>query len=73
MFTSPKQVNHRRYEALRAYFVNGLSYEQAGELFGYTRWTMVNLVRDYRAGKAELPAATPVPWWDNRTLRYELV
>jgi len=23
--------------------------------------------------KAELPAATPVPWWDNRTLCYELV
>ena len=32
-FTAPEQVNHRRYEALRAYFVDGLSYEQAGELF----------------------------------------
>ena len=25
-FTSPQQVNQRRYEALRAYFVDGLSY-----------------------------------------------
>jgi hypothetical protein len=24
-FTAPEQVNHRRYEALRAYFVDGLS------------------------------------------------
>src|SRR6266571_3533226 len=62
-FTAPKQVNHRRYEALRAYFVNGLSYEQAGELFGYTRWTVVNLVRDYRAGKLDLftPPRKPGP------------
>jgi len=22
--------------------------------------------------KADLPAATPVPWWGNRTLRFEL-
>jgi len=28
-FTSPQQVNQRRYEALRAYFVGGLSYAQA--------------------------------------------
>jgi hypothetical protein len=62
-FTAPEQVNHRRYEALRAFFVDGLGYEQAGELFGYTRWTMVNLVRYYRAGKLELftPPRKPGP------------
>ena len=54
LFTAPEQVNHRRYEALRAFFVEGLSYEHAGARFGYTRWTMVNLVRDYRAGELEL-------------------
>jgi hypothetical protein len=53
-FTAPDQVNHRRYEALRAFFVEGLSHAQAGERFGYTRWAMVNLVREYRAGKLEL-------------------
>jgi len=25
-FTTPAQVNHRRYEALRAFFVEGLTY-----------------------------------------------
>ena len=53
-FTAPAQVNQRRYEALRAYFTEGLSYAEAGERLGYTRWAMINLVRDYRAGKLEL-------------------
>jgi transposase len=62
-FTAPAQVNQRRYEALRAYFVDGLSYAEAGEQLGYTRWAMINLVRDYRAGKLELfaPPRRPGP------------
>jgi len=56
-------VNQRRYEALRAYFVDGLSYAEAGERLGYTRWAMINLVREYRAGKLELfaPPRRPGP------------
>jgi transposase len=56
-------VNHRRYEALRAFYVDGLTYAQAGERAGYTRWAMVNLVREYRAGKLELfaPPRRPGP------------
>ena len=62
-FTSPQQVNHRRYEALRAYFTEGLTYEQAGARFGYTRWAMINLVREYRAGTLQLfaPPRKPGP------------
>ena len=60
-FTAPAQVNHRRYEALRAFFVDGLTYGQAAARFGYTRWAMVNLVREYRAGKLELFAAPRKP------------
>jgi hypothetical protein len=60
-FAVPGQVNQRRYEALRAYFVDGLSYEQAGARFGYTRWAMINLVREHRAGKLELFAAPRKP------------
>src|SRR5487761_1086866 len=64
-FTAPAQVNQRRYEALRAYFTEGLSYAEAGARLGYTRWAMINLVRDYRAGKLELfappPRARPAP------------
>ena len=41
-----QQVNQRRYEALRAFFVDGLTYQQAADRFGYTRWAMVNLVRE---------------------------
>ena len=60
-FTIPAGVNHRRYEALRAFFVDGLTYEQAAARFGYTRWAMVNLVREYRAGKLQLFAAPRKP------------
>ena len=62
-FTAPAQVNQRRYEALRAYFVDGLSYAEAGARLGYTRWAMINLVREYRAGKLELfaPPRRPGP------------
>jgi transposase len=44
-------------------FVEGLSHAEAGERFGYTRWAMVNLVREYRAGKLELfaPPRRPGP------------
>src|SRR5271166_6376760 len=60
-FTAPAQVNQRRYEALRAYFTEGLSYAEAGARLGYTRWAMINLVRDYRAGKLELFGPRPRP------------
>jgi len=62
-FTDPGQVNQRRYEALRAYFVDGLTYAQAGKRHGYTRWAMINLVREHRAGKLELfaPPRRPGP------------
>jgi len=63
LFTAPQQLNQRRYEALRAFFVDGLTHAQAGQRFGYTRWTMVDLVHDYRAGKLELfaPPRKPGP------------
>jgi hypothetical protein len=62
-FTAPEQVNQRRYEALRAFFVDGLTHAQAGERFGYTRWAMVNLVREHRAGRLGLfaPPRKPGP------------
>jgi transposase len=60
-FTTPEQVNHRRYEALRAFFVDGATHAEAADRFGYTRGTMVALVRDYRAGKLDLFAAPRKP------------
>jgi hypothetical protein len=62
-FAAPARVNQRRYEALRAYFVDGLSYAEAGARFGYTRWAMINLVREHKAGRLELfaPPRKPGP------------
>ena len=53
-FTAPTQLNQRRYEALRAHYVEGLSYAEAGRRFGYTRWTMIDLARQHRVGKLAL-------------------
>src|SRR6266487_1397341 len=62
-FTAPAEVSHRRHEALRAYFTQGLSYAEAGARFGYPRWAMIDLVRQWRAGKLELfaPPRRPGP------------
>ena len=62
-FTAPEQVNHRRYEALRAFYVEGLTHAEAADRFGYTRWAMVNLVREHRAEKLQLftPPRKPGP------------
>jgi len=52
-FTSPEGVAQRRYEALRAYFVEGASAAQAAKRFGYAPATMVALVRDFRPEQDE--------------------
>ncbi|MDP9208441.1 MAG: hypothetical protein M3O65_08065 [Actinomycetota bacterium] len=56
-------MNQRRYEALRAFHVDGLTHAQAAARFGYTRWALVNLVREHRAGRLELfaPPRKPGP------------
>ena len=62
-FTAPDQVNQRRYEAIRAWYVEALTYQQAATRFGYTRWAMIDLVRQWRAGKLDLfaPPRKPGP------------
>jgi transposase len=56
-------MSQRRYEALRAHHVDGLTLAQAGEKFGYTRWAMVDLNRRFRAGGLDLftPPGKPGP------------
>ncbi len=62
-FAAPAGVNHRRYEALRAYFAGGASLTAVAQEFGYTRSALASLVRDHRAGKLELfaPPGRPGP------------
>jgi len=50
-FTRPSQPNQRRYEALRAYFVEGVPAAEAAARLGYTRASLEALVRDYRKGR----------------------
>ncbi len=47
-FSSPTHVLHKQYEALRAFFVDGLSAEDASTEFGYTSSSFYSLVRDFK-------------------------
>ena len=57
-FTAPTEPNQRRYEALRAYYVEGASAAEVAGRFGYTRATVETLVRDDRAGRLQLFASS---------------
>jgi hypothetical protein len=46
-FTAPSDVAQRRYEALRAYFVEDASAAVVAERFGYATSTVVAMVRDF--------------------------
>jgi transposase len=52
-FTSPAEPAQRRYEALRAYLVEGQTAAVAGARFGYSKATMYQMAAELRAGKAE--------------------
>ena len=59
-FLRPSNPNQRRYEALRAHFVEGLSPQQAAARLGYTPNSFISLLRDFRAGRLNL-FALPQP------------
>ncbi len=48
-FTSPDDVTQRRYEALRAYFVEGCTAAEVADRFGYATSTVVAMARDFTA------------------------
>ncbi len=50
-FTAPTHPTQRRYEALRAYHVEGVSAQQIADRLGYTRASVETLVRDFRKGR----------------------
>lgn len=47
-FLAPEKTTHRQYEALRAYFVEGLSSEEAARRFGYTPGSFRGLCHRFR-------------------------
>ena len=48
-FSEPSQTLHRRYEALRAVFVEGQPQTEVAKRFGYTYNSLRRLVSDFRA------------------------
>ena len=47
-FINPTQTYHRRYEALRAVFVDERSQKEVAEEFGFTYGSMRQLVLEFR-------------------------
>ena len=47
-FTQPTVATHRRYEALRAYYVEELSAADIAARFGYTKASAQTLISQYR-------------------------
>ena len=66
-FTEPTVAAHRRYEALRAYYVEELSAAEIAERFGYTKASVQTLISTYREAdcrscsrrRARGPSASP--------------
>ena len=50
-FAEPAEPVQRRYEALRAYLVDGFPAEVAGERFGYSKATMYQMAAELRGGR----------------------
>ncbi len=67
-FREPDQPLHRRYAALRAFFVDGLSLQAIAEQFGATYHTVRSWVRDFRAAcrAGQVPPFSPSRAWAGR-------
>jgi transposase len=52
-FAQPGTADQRRYEALRAYLLEGLSAAEAASRFGYTAASVASMARDFRAGRRD--------------------
>jgi len=62
-FRQPTQTLHRRYEALRAYFLEHRPLPEVALAFGYAYGTLRNLVADFRA---QCQAGSPPPFLPTR-------
>jgi hypothetical protein len=64
-FLEPDQPLHRRYAALHAFFIDGLSLAATAERFGSTYHTVRSWVRDFRAAcrAGQVPPFSPNHAW----------
>jgi transposase-like protein len=60
-FTDPADPLQRRYEALRAYLLEGAALADVADRFGYTPAALTSVVRDFRAGRRDFFAPPPRP------------
>jgi hypothetical protein len=49
-FVEPEETYHRRYEALRAFFVEGRSLDETAAQFGYRQPALKSVISRFRAG-----------------------
>ena len=69
-FTEPTEPTQRRYEALRAYFVDGLSAAEVGARFGYSPQVVHQMASELRSGRAEFFASSkPGPKGPRKSVR----
>jgi len=69
-FIKPAEPAQRRYEALRAYFVEEQSAAEVGQRFGYSRAVVHQMASDLRAGRAAFFASSrPGPKGPRKTPR----
>lgn len=54
---------HRRYEALRAFFVDGLPQNEVADKYGYTHGSMRQLVHQFRTA---IRSDSPPPFFKSR-------
>jgi hypothetical protein len=66
-FLAPLQPLHRRYAALRAFFVDGLSLQAVADQFASTYQTVRSWVRDFRGQcqAGQVPPFSPSRVWDD--------
>jgi transposase len=67
-FLEPDQPLHRRYAALRAFFIDGLSLPAIAEQLDSTYHTVRSWVRDFRAAcrAGQAPPFSPSHAWAGR-------
>jgi DNA-directed RNA polymerase specialized sigma24 family protein len=58
-FSQPTHPYHRRYEALRAVFLEGRSQKEVAELFGYQYSTLRQLIDEFRQHCRDSGDASP--------------
>jgi hypothetical protein len=65
-FLEPDQPLHRRYAALRAFFIDGLPLQAVAEQFNSTYHTIRSWVRDFRSAcrAGQAPPFSPNHVWD---------